>query len=322
MASDPELRRLLGWNNAPSATLSFVYDGDLRGYFGPGNTVQHTTNSLGFRGEEFAEEKSPDALRIAILGDSFTFGEGVRDEDTYSEQLRRKLAEALPGRRIETQNWGVGGYNTEQEAALLEHWVLDFDPDVVVLGFTINDAEPRLFFWDRRTGSLHRRWAGMEMLTEPRDPDPSDWKRLRVLRLFAYFLHDRDRSRKAVAYHRRLYSDESEDWARCRTALARIAATCRERDLHCYVLAFPLLWQLSDYPLADVHHKTIAAIAEAGLEPIDLLPALRRFESWELWVHPTDQHPNEVAHEVAAEILSKRLLRDSALGLRAPSPRP
>ena len=41
--------------NLPSSRIRFVYDGDPRGYFGPGKQVDHHTNSLGFRGGEFSQ---------------------------------------------------------------------------------------------------------------------------------------------------------------------------------------------------------------------------------------------------------------------------
>src|SRR5262249_46934640 len=76
----------------PASRSRFVYDGTPRGYFGPANEVERTTNQLGFRGPEFpvsnqdgrlVATKAGGTVRMVFLGDSFTFGEGVRDGDTF-----------------------------------------------------------------------------------------------------------------------------------------------------------------------------------------------------------------------------------------------
>src|SRR5690606_17581575 len=65
------------YTNSPDTQICFTYDGNPRGYFNESNTVCHTTNKWGFRGAEFDTVKAENELRIGVLGDSFTFGEGV-----------------------------------------------------------------------------------------------------------------------------------------------------------------------------------------------------------------------------------------------------
>ena len=79
--------------NAFSEKIRFVYDGNPRAYFGKDNEIDHVTNSSGFRGKEFSFSKPKDTFRIAFIGDSFTFGEGVRLEDTYVEKVSAILSE-------------------------------------------------------------------------------------------------------------------------------------------------------------------------------------------------------------------------------------
>src|SRR4051812_26327091 len=51
-----------------------------------------TVNAMGFRGAAFAEPKRPGGYRIAVVGDSFTFGVGVGDDETLPAHLQRELA--------------------------------------------------------------------------------------------------------------------------------------------------------------------------------------------------------------------------------------
>jgi hypothetical protein len=139
---------------APGGAIRFVYDGNPRGYFGPQNEVDHRTNEFGFRGGRFSRDKAPGTARLAFLGDSFTFGEGVRDEDTYAEVTARLLNRqgGQGARRVESYNYGVGGYNTTQALFLLQNIALRHQPDLVVLGYVLNDADPPLFRRDPESG--------------------------------------------------------------------------------------------------------------------------------------------------------------------------
>ena len=94
------------------------------------------SNSRGVRGRtEHADRKAARTTRILVLGDSFTFGEDVGDEDTYSAQLER----LMPG--TEVINLGVHGYGHDQMLVYLREEGIRYHPDVVVLGFLTGDME-------------------------------------------------------------------------------------------------------------------------------------------------------------------------------------
>ncbi len=104
-------------------------------------------NSDGFRGPDYALEKPPGTLRIAVLGDSFTEAQHVAFEDTFCAVAQRDLQAQCPfavggdGRpqriftNVEVINFGCDGYGTAQELEILRHWVWRYSPDVVVLAF-------------------------------------------------------------------------------------------------------------------------------------------------------------------------------------------
>jgi lysophospholipase L1-like esterase len=86
-----------------------------------------TINSAGYRGREVGAARTPGRTRVVMLGDSITFGYGVRDGETFSAVL-----ETIDP-RLEVVNLGVQGYGTDQELLKLEREGLAFAPDVVVL---------------------------------------------------------------------------------------------------------------------------------------------------------------------------------------------
>jgi lysophospholipase L1-like esterase len=98
------------------------------------------TNSNGFRDREFSREKPPSALRILCLGDSWTFGANVDQEEAYPRRLQALIDSRFPGSNIEILNFGVLGYSSFQGLELLKRTAIDYDPDVLLIGFGMNDA--------------------------------------------------------------------------------------------------------------------------------------------------------------------------------------
>jgi hypothetical protein len=107
-----------------------------------------------------------------------------------------------------------------------------------------------------------------------------------------------------------MYADGAPGWVAARKALKSMGALCRTRGVPFVVAIFPLFGNpLGDaYPFAEIHRKVGEAAAEAGAKVIDLLPAYNGLR-WELLVvdGAADEHPNEIAHRIAANVLLRAL---------------
>ncbi len=79
------------------------------------------TNSLGMRDAEPLPIESTAVSRIVVLGDSFTFGLGVAGASTYPTVLEQQLNDGAGEQQFEVLNLGVSGYNTQDEAVVLEN---------------------------------------------------------------------------------------------------------------------------------------------------------------------------------------------------------
>lgn len=101
-----------------------------------------TTNTHGFRGRELAVDKAAGAFRIVGLGDSYMFGQGVSDEETYMALVEASLG-GRPDAPREPQviNTAVPGYNTVMEVETLVAKGIAWRPDLVVLEVTGNDLD-------------------------------------------------------------------------------------------------------------------------------------------------------------------------------------
>ena len=91
-------------------------------------------NSRGTRGPEFQVPKPANTLRILSLGDSKTFGWGLKEAEAYSGRLQTLLQErAGPGTKVEVINAGVNAWSYPQMYLYFRDHGLKFQPDVVVL---------------------------------------------------------------------------------------------------------------------------------------------------------------------------------------------
>lgn len=113
-------------------------------------SVHYTTNSLGYRGQEFSLEKPANTYRILMLGDSITFGWGVEDNQTFSHLLKGFLGQEYQGKNIEIINAGWhGGYAPDSYYVYLKEKGLKLNPDLVVFNlFPWNDiSDLREMVW-------------------------------------------------------------------------------------------------------------------------------------------------------------------------------
>jgi hypothetical protein len=83
-----------------------------------------TTNSLGWRDDEFAVARVDGRRRLLAIGDSFVFGFGVDQGERFTELLEDE--------RVEILNLGVCAWGTDQQLLLCEREASRLRPDVVL----------------------------------------------------------------------------------------------------------------------------------------------------------------------------------------------
>lgn len=97
------------------------------------------SNSEGFWDNEFVLQKPLHRCRIAFLGDSFTWGMGVREEERFTNLV----AAANP--EWESLNFGLPGYGTDQSLLLWQHIAHRYQPDLVILTIYQNDYVDNMY---------------------------------------------------------------------------------------------------------------------------------------------------------------------------------
>jgi hypothetical protein len=140
----------------------------------PGATVPdcgaERINAAGYRGPQRPRPPTPGVLRIALLGDSSTFGMGVCEDHTFAALLERALPDT------EVLNFGVIGFSAFQGEKLLEGRALSYRPQVILAAFGAVDELLPASGYD-----VDDKFA----LTSRVDPRLAVWRdRLRALRVF------------------------------------------------------------------------------------------------------------------------------------------
>ena len=96
--------------------------------------TQIRTNDAGLRQAPIALE-AEGVTTVLFIGNSFTFGWGVAEEERYSEVLARLMAEKRLGKRLRIVNAGHWMYTFDQQLVLMKEMIERYRPAVVVQGF-------------------------------------------------------------------------------------------------------------------------------------------------------------------------------------------
>jgi len=236
-------------------------------------------NSDGFRDDEYAVERN-EKQRIAVLGDSLTFGWGVEKEQTFEVLLEAMLSEQQPTEMI---NFGHGNYNTEQQVNLFREKGLKYKPDRVVVFYFINDAE---------VTPVRSRWLWISRLRSV----TFLWSRVRGL------LTRAGPGQTFESFYSALYEDDQPGFIALKEAFLELRQLCAEHGMQLQVIMLPELHNLVDYPFSAEYAKVSGFLRENNIAVKDLTSSFAGYEDAAgLWVAPDDAHPNALAHKMIAE---------------------
>ncbi|MEM1182008.1 MAG: GDSL-type esterase/lipase family protein [Acidobacteriota bacterium] len=283
-AHDPDL----GWDLVPNASdrhSAAEFDVEIR------------IDARGLR----SPTPSPDApvsggaLRLAALGDSFTFGHGVEAREAWPAQLGDELAQVV------TENLAVTGYGTDQQMLRFEARADELDPDVVVLGLFAGNvfrnaryeqlgyAKPRFVL---EGGELVL--SGVPVPEEPPSPPMS--------RLWALL----SRTAGGVVGH----LGYGEAWAVTGAILDRLAADCSERGASFFVVILPKDQMIYGSGLRRslherMHGRLHQMLRGRGIPYLDLTEALRDgAAAGDRLYFPADGHWTPAGHRVATAAIA------------------
>lgn len=128
------------WDRASGDLSYLVYDAQLGWVVADGRQSAnglYRSGRSGIRTRHVGEtiERDRNKKLIALVGDSFTFGEEVPYDETWGARLERLLND-----RFQVLNFGVPGYGIDQMYLRYMRDVRMWKPDIVIFGFISNDV--------------------------------------------------------------------------------------------------------------------------------------------------------------------------------------
>lgn len=265
-----------------------------------------TIDRRGFRNGVPAANDGGEKRLIACLGDSYTFGYGVDDDETWPFQLREALNSAAGSPVFETLNAGINGMNTAQEATYLKERVMRVSPELVLLAFYLNDAA----IGANALGSEHE-LKKPPPLYEFVNRNPT-FVGLRERSRLADLIGDRLVKSEYLEFlgtsRTQLYREDRPGWKKCRKELLRIRDMCARRGTRFAVVFYPLLFRQGDVLATHDAYQTVADYLDTIEVPhFDLEPEFLKHDVDQLRVHPLDAHLNGEAHGIAARAIARWL---------------
>jgi lysophospholipase L1-like esterase len=285
------------------------------------------------RVEETRTAPAPGRRRIAVLGDSFAFGWGAGDDQTYPARLEADLA----AKRLSTEvlNAGYPGHGMGEKALWYDVWVRRFSPELVILTVLADDPDG-----DQAFPMFVRGAHGVEPIDEAtrvahpppakgfpdvgQDPSALYSALSEQSQLFAFL-------RKRLISHVELPELNNLEWAR-QLALSIdeirwLNGRIRDAGARLIIVFFPMHDMVygSTAPWVTRYHwkvsRLVAALVDLdaadGIPFLDLTPQFRAAArgSETLYYVPADYHPTPSGYALAARAVADFVARS---WLRAP----
>lgn len=263
-------------------------------------------NSMGFREREIEPKYRKRNYRIVVIGDSFTFGQGIEEKDRFTNLLETELNKSTNG--YEVLNVGIPGAETVDEILTLGKVIDKVDPDYVLLQWFINDFEGH---------DKNRRPQSLPLL-----PSYALNKYLSGSSAF-YFLANiqwqniQNILRTSGSYEKYMFQrfgdPESADSKIAERELNEFIDFCRNYNIPVGIVLFPeLIPEMgTKYPFHYLHDRVISLCQQKNVEYLDLREVFSpytngRKEYKKLHVNRLDSHPGPLANRIAAASIMKK----------------
>lgn len=250
--------------------------------------VDNFISSQGLRDREYSVEKPADTFRIAFVGDSIVYGYGVPVEHSLPKQLEAMLNNNPKKKKFEVMNFGVPGWGTSQELEWYLRKVKPFSPDLVIVGYCLNDTYVASWEYELFVQHHFSLWTKFYSIEAMVDGIRIAWQRRR----FA-----------DSAPTQRVNDPIFAGVKNIKDTIAAVQPTL--------LVIFPVITPFDKYKELDIHNRVREAAAHYGIEHFDLFQPLSKHDYKKLrvqrFVGSDHIHLGKFGSKVAAEALLERL---------------
>ena len=260
------------------------------------NSVIASYNRHGFNDRPRQYAKPPGIIRIAVLGDSFIWGDGVDYDTIWSHKLEKKLLEQYDN--IEVLSWGQNGWSTKDELDFLKKEGIKYNIDLLIVGFVTNDPD------------LHNIPQEQLVLTPAKKYFPNS-----VAFLTSYINRITEMYFPEYGYTNwedKLYSDNN--LLNYRKVLEELFTFCQTKNIKLLFILTPNNYY--EY-FIDKYNKVIPIFQNIGINYLNLYPIiykeLHTYNPRKLWANPANGHPGELVTSLYANEIFKYLMSQTQL---------
>jgi hypothetical protein len=244
--------------------------------------------------------------QIAIVGDSFVFGQGVKETGTLGYRLNFKYPE------INFQNWGKSGANIDDIAEKCKE-IIESEPAVkeVIYFYNLNDVRMSKVVssqqkyiidfqniqWlidEQRSGSLVKVLSKSALFSLIRKAWVIKWESFLTIQNYKdMYLNENNRQE---------FLSTMDDIRSIKDMLAAHGISFR-------MVIYPLLYKdlLGQYPFEQIHNVITSECNKRGVTCLDGYEPFKRYYSLKRFaVHPLDYHPNGLSNSKLANYIYKK----------------
>jgi hypothetical protein len=303
------------------------YTSNYRNYFTEftdinGNKFWGVDNSVAVDVNYQHTSFEPNSIKVLAIGDSFTAGQGVKQQDIWVKQLE-KLSST---KKLYGINYGYVGINIPEIFDVFNKEIQKITPDLVVYAYVLNDP-------------ICKATTAMELDFDDKNTYPHDTGLFYDLINYRSIVFDKNRSEflaflydnsnfakylirnferkkvaeKTIKFYQNLHDPQKNKVGLDETLklIQEMNETSQKKGSRFLVMIFPLFINTQkNYPFTAAHKFLSSELSKRNISTLDLLPAYSGIQDSKLWVHPIDQHPNNYAHAIAAKALQEWMLKN------------
>jgi hypothetical protein len=247
------------------------------------------------------------SIRVALIGDSSSFGWRVNYEDSFGEKLRSAL-EVMAGSPVVLRNYSVPGYNASQEFHVFVNKILAFNPGLLIVLHDHNDSQP--------TG-----WGYVGWMPPEYGDNVLHSALLKVVLRQLKKMKDKPVLMEADGQNEYMgeYCVKGPLYEVMMESRRALMEAAHARGIPVLIVVFNAnVAADDDYVTSDtylrLHKNTSDRFRQMGYEVLDLYPQYQQMlkqagmkDMHTLWVDAEDHHPNPLGHTFIAEVLLRHI---------------
>jgi hypothetical protein len=241
---------------------------------------------------------------VAIVGDSFVFGEGVGEEDTLGYLLGLKFTQA------NFRNYGGIGVNIEEVFNTVSQILKENKIKDIVYFYNLNDLviSPEIAAQQKYINDLQNiRWDNVK---RPHNLFARLFLKSTVYRLIENSIILHKETTLTIRNYLDMYSPANAfGLEQTKNLLVAVNNRAKEKGTNFYIVIYPLLYKniFGKYPFVPIHESLKNIFKKYNIQCIDAYPAFEKYYSLKNFiVHPVDYHPNGLANKRIVEYLAEK----------------